>query len=427
MHRRVVITGVGAVSPFGASVSGLFDNLVAGRSAVSRIRSFDASTLPSGIGAEVPLDDVEVPDSVGPFRVTHRQLRFILRSAIDALEASGLPRGGDPRRRAVCVATGTGSSALDAFGPQALETVGLDQDPWTADLRPFFARVGGAGLSLAGEDFWLDTAAPAIALLAGAEQVFNVASACASGAHALHEAARMVRRGRADAVVVAAAGSVLSPVMVAGFGILRVLSRRNDAPERASRPFDADRDGFVVGEGTAAAVVEDYESARRRGAPIFAEVLGTGVSADAWRLTDPDPDGRGMALCMERALADAGIDAGQVDYVNAHATSTVQNDVAETRALQRVLGGRAPEVPVSATKSMIGHLVYAAGLVEAIVCGLTLERGVIHPTINLDRPDPACTLDYVPHVAREARVRIALSNSFGLGGQNVSLVLGRAR
>jgi 3-oxoacyl-[acyl-carrier-protein] synthase II len=250
----------------------------------------------------------------------------------------------------------------------------------------------------------------------------SVASACATGTNAIGEGAELIRRGAAEVMICGGSESPMHPLALAAFGNMQAVSTRNDEPERASRPFDADRDGFVMGEGAGVLILESREHAQRRGAHIYAEVVGYGASSDAFHITAPDEDGAGAALSMERALRDAGLDPQDIEYINAHGTSTPLNDATETRAIHKIFGRHAERVPVSSTKSMIGHLLGAAGAVEAIACVKSLETGVIHPTINYETPDPACDLDYVPNQARQTHPRTALSNSFGFGGHNATVI-----
>jgi 3-oxoacyl-[acyl-carrier-protein] synthase II len=252
----------------------------------------------------------------------------------------------------------------------------------------------------------------------------NCLTACAASSQAVGEATELIRQGDADAMIAGGTHSMIHPFGVTGFSLLTTLSTRNDEPTRASRPFDRLRDGFVLGEGSAMVILEEYEHAKRRGAPIYGEVLGYGSTADAYRITDIHPEGRGAIGCMRRAIADAGLDPTDIGYVNAHGTSTTVNDRVETIACKAVFGDNAKNVPVSSTKSMMGHLIAAAGVTEMIVCLMTLRDQILPPTINLENPDPECDLDYIPNVARPAKIRYALNNSFGFGGQNVSLVLG---
>jgi len=249
-------------------------------------------------------------------------------------------------------------------------------------------------------------------------------TACASGTHAIGDAFRVIQRGEADAMIAGGAEAAISPVIFAGLDVIKVMTTRNDEPEKASRPFDKHRDGFIIGEGAGIVILEKLEFALNRGARIYAEVLGYGLNSDAYHITAPDPEGRGAASCMKMALDDAGISVGKVDYVNAHGTSTVLNDLSETRAIKSVFQGRSKQIPISSNKSMMGHLWGAAGAVEAIFCLLTINHGIIPPTINYETPDPECDLDYVPNVARRAEVKVTLSNSFGFGSTNATLVFG---
>jgi 3-oxoacyl-[acyl-carrier-protein] synthase II len=249
-------------------------------------------------------------------------------------------------------------------------------------------------------------------------------TACASGTHAIGDAFRVIQRGEADAMIAGGAEAAISPVIFAGLDVIKVMTTRNDEPEKASRPFDKHRDGFIIGEGAGIVILEELEFALNRGARIYAEVLGYGLNSDAYHITAPDPEGRGAASCMKMALDDAGISVGKVDYINAHGTSTVLNDLSETRAIKSVFQGRSKQIPISSNKSMMGHLWGAAGAVEAIFCLLTINHGIIPPTINYETPDPECDLDYVPNVARRAEVKVTLSNSFGFGSTNATLVFG---
>jgi 3-oxoacyl-[acyl-carrier-protein] synthase II len=270
----------------------------------------------------------------------------------------------------------------------------------------------------------MDMASGRVAMELGARGPnYGIASACATSAHAIGEAMKIIQRGQADAMIAGGSEAAVSPLAVGGFCAMRALSRRNDEPERASRPFDRDRDGFVMAEGAGLVVLEEMEHARSRGAHWHGEVIGYGATADAYHMTAPCPDGDGMARSMEEALRDAGLSADDVDHVNTHGTSTLTGDSAETLALKRVFGPRASQVPCSSTKSVTGHLLGAAGAVETIACLMAIAEGVVPPTINLDNPDPGCDLDYVPNVAREMKVRVAMTNSFGFGGHNATLIL----
>ncbi len=424
-RRRVVVTGLGVVSPLGHGVEALWRGLAAGRSAVGPIRRFDASGYPTRIAAESP--EPERPEAIAD-RLWHAASRierfaFVAASAAlaDADLAPGAWRGGD-ERLGLALAAGLGSfSHREVFAPCAAaisQSADFDEERFAAA----FARE--CGPRIAERRSPGNLAARLADELALAGPLLAVDTACAAGTQALGDAARWIRRGLAEAVVAVASDSQLAPLGLASFCLLRVLSTRNDDPARASRPFAAGRDGFVMGEGAGALVLEALESAARRGAPIYAEIAGFGSACDAYRVTDPHPDGLGAALAMQRALADAGVEPAAVGYINAHGTSTPANDRLETRAIHRVFAATA-KPPVSSTKSMIGHLTVAAGAVEAIATIGMLREQRLHPTRNLDEGDPDCDLDYVPHVARPASFELALSNSFGFGGQCASLVLRR--
>ncbi|HZP43327.1 MAG TPA: beta-ketoacyl-ACP synthase II [Candidatus Binatia bacterium] len=409
--RRVVVTGLGMVTPLGVGVPANWEAACAGRSGIAAISRFDASALPCRIAGEVrgfrPEDWVE-PREVG------RMEDFILyaiAAATEAVRDAGLEVTEETAERTgVVIGVGIGGlggiernhDALAAGGPRR--------------VSPFFIPAVISNL------------APAqIAMRIGARGV-NMATttACASGAHAIGEAFEMIRSGRQDVVVAGGAEAAITPTAIAGFGVMRALARWDGPAEEASRPFDARRCGFVLGEGAGVVVLEAESLARARGARIHGEVLGYGASADAYHITQPLPDGEGARRAMERALAEAGVPADAVGHVNAHGTSTKQGDVAETRALHAVFGAHATRLAVSATKSMTGHLLGAAGAVEAIYTVLALRDGVVPPTINLEEPDAECDLDYVPREARDVKARYALSNSFGFGGTNASLLFGRA-
>ena len=430
MRRRVVVTGMGTVTPHADRVDRLFEQLVAGVSAVGRISQFDPSALPSRIAAEVRYE-VTGPTEVGPYDLSPRAMRFATAAAQRALAHAGLEPSEDPAirdRRAVQLAVGVGSTAMEALGPVTLRAWG---PPDPTNRRPDMVAMRRAAAEDPArvrvlDDWFIDQAAPALAVMMGADRVCTAASACASGSQAVLDAVHTIRLGRADAVLT---GGVCTPVtrsMMPGFSMLSALTSRNDDPAAASRPFDAGRDGFIMAEGCSLLVLEELDAARARGANILGEVLGVGIATDSYRLTDPEPTGRGMGEAMRRAMADAGLGPEDVDYVNAHGTSTKLNDAAETKAIKAAFGPRSATLPVSSSKSMFGHLIHAAGVTEAIVCLKTIAEGVITPTINQEEADPDCDLDYVPNVARECKVRVACNNSFGFGGQNVSLLLGGA-
>jgi 3-oxoacyl-[acyl-carrier-protein] synthase II len=424
-RRRVVVTGVGAVAPGANDAATLFSNLAAGRSAAAEISRFDASAYPTRIAAEVRgFSVLDAPDARPEWAGYDRIAQLACSAAAQAVEDSGLLLAALDRSRAgVLVAAGLGSYEHDevfASCAAAGANGGFDAEAFTRTLaarirpRPAERRTPGTVPALVARHFGFTG------------PVMTVMTACAAGTQAIGDAVRWIRSGAADVVLAGGADSELYPMGLASFCLLGALSKRNDEPQAASRPFDSTRDGFLLGEGAGVLVLEERDRALARGARIRAEIAGFGSACDAYRATDPHPDGDGALLAMSRALHEARLSPDEVGYVNAHGTSTVANDRAETRALKRLFGERAKRVPVSSTKSMIGHLTVAAGAAEAIATVLTLESGTIPPTINLRTPDPDCDLDYVPNEARHARVDFALSNSFAFGGQCASLVLARA-
>jgi 3-oxoacyl-[acyl-carrier-protein] synthase II len=422
---KVVVTGMGVVVPHGDDIDKVFKRIVAGESECGPITKFDASTLGCRIGSEVRYP-VECSEQVGPYTAHNEALRFTIGAAERAIAAAGLaPADGDDQdRRSVVLSTGVGPANIDFLGPIALRLHG-DEDPYKADMEAFYNYAPEQPEAQGLDDFHLDTAAPACAVLLGAAHVLNTASACASGSHAIADGGALIRRGEADVVL---AGGICTPVtrvLVPGFAMLQALSTRNDEPTRASRPFDAGRDGFVMGEGAAVLILESEEHAKARGATILAELAGWGYSCDAYRLTDPQPEGVGMALCMTRAIESAGLKPEDVDHVNAHGTSTPYNDKAETVAIKKALGEHAYKIPVVSNKGNFGHLIHAAGALEGALAVKTIREGVIPPTINYETPDPNCDLDYVPNESREQKVDVVLKNSFGFGGMNVSVVYKR--
>ncbi len=408
--RRVVVTGMGLVTPLGTGVESNWDTLMAGRSGVGPITRFDAAGFPTRIAGEVrdfsPEQFIERRDikKMDPF------IHYAIASAQMAIEASGMKITEENADRVgVIVGVGLGGLlSIEQFHALFLESR-------LRRLSPFFVAKVIANL-----------APGQIAIRWGARGVnFAPASACASGATAIGEAFRYIRHGYQDAVICGGAEAAVTSLGVGGFVAMRALSERNDAPERASRPFDRGRDGFVVAEGAAILVLESLDGARARGARIHAEVVGYGANADAYHITAPAPNGRGAARCMEQALADAALAPEDVGYINAHGTSTPYNDASETEAIKQVFGEHAARLPVSSTKSMTGHALGAAGAMEAAYSVLALERGMLPPTINYEEPDPACDLDYVPNRARPTDARVALSNSFGFGGANACLAFRR--
>jgi 3-oxoacyl-[acyl-carrier-protein] synthase II len=408
---RVVVTGLGAITPLGHTMKETWDNLVAGRSGVGLMPEKFLGKYPCQIAADIKDFDPEVylPRKLVRQMPSAAQLAVI--TADQALKDARLDPEKIDRDRAGVVFGTAGGSVID------------ETEVATRQLENGRGRLGPFQVLR----FWPNMPAFFVSQAYGFRG-FNstVCTACASGTQAIGDAVSAIQRGLADVMLAGGTEYLLSETLLAGFVAMRALATSyNDDPTRAMRPFDANREGFVAGLGAATMVLERFEHALARGAEIFAEVLGSGVSNDAFHLIAPDPEGGGAALAMQRALADAGIAAGGVDYINAHGTSTPLGDVAETKAVKIVFGERAYDIPISSTKSMIGHMMGAAGAIEAATCVMTLRDGLIHPTINYDTPDPECDLDYVPNVARKADVNIALTNSFGLGGQNACLVLGR--
>jgi len=411
MDRRVVITGVGVVSPVGNDLTSFWDNLVSGRSGIRRISSVDPSPYECKIAGEVQNFDPK------PFFRNHKDARrsdrfaqFAMAASKMALDDSGLDLDATDRDRFGCM-VGSGIGGLMTLEKQ--HEIFAEKGP--SRVSPFTIPMMIANISSGMVSMEYDLRGPNMCIV----------TACATSNHNIGEAWRMIKFGDADLFVAGGSEATICPMGLAGFGNMRALSRRNDEPERSSRPFDVDRDGFVMGEGAGVVIIEELEHAKRRGARIHAELLGYGVSADAYHLTAPHPEGAGARRCMEMAIRYAGTGIDGVDYVNAHGTSTSVGDVCETEAIKAVFGERATNgLLVSSTKSMTGHLLGAAGGVELAACVKAVNEGVIPPTINLDNPDPQCDLDYVPHEAREAKVRTALTNSFGFGGHNASLLIG---
>lgn len=421
MRRRVAVTGIGCVTPIGNSVHEMWESLCEARSGIAGITHFDASNFPTRFAAEVKdydfSDHIDDPER---FAYAGRNIRFAVGAASQAIDDSGvLDSGLDPARFGVYLGAGEGQQDFMIF----MSMVAQAQRDGELNLETFTQR----GLEQLNPQAELEQEpnmpAGHLASLFNAQGPnLNCLTACAASSQAIGEATEIIRRGDADAMLSGGAHSMIHPFGVTGFNLLTALSTHNDDPIGASRPFDRDRDGFVLGEGAGMLVLEDLELAKKRGARIYGEVLGYGSSADAYRITDIHPQGRGAIACIKMAMADAGLNTDQIDYINAHGTSTVVNDKVETMAIKGGLGADAYNSPVSSIKSMMGHLIAAAGSVEAIACLLALQSNVLPPTTNYKTPDPECDLDYVPNESREADVRRVLSNSFGFGGQNISLV-----
>jgi 3-oxoacyl-[acyl-carrier-protein] synthase II len=411
MKRRVVVTGVGVVTSLGRQVDVFWDRIVRGESGVGPITLFDVSGYRVQFGGQVHWEpENEGIASVKDLKRLDRFTQFAIGAAKDAAADSGLDFSKeDPYRCGVVIGSGIGGLWEFETQEERMLHKGIDK------VSPFTIP-----------KLMVNSASGHVSALYGAKGPnFAVATACASAANSIGSALRAIQYGDADVMITGASEAALTPIGLAGFQNMRALSFRSDAPQQASRPFDIDRDGFVLSEGAGVIVVEELEHARRRGARIYAELKGYGASGDAGHITQPDEEGRGGAHAMTMALQDAGIGPEAIDYINAHGTSTPLGDVAETKAVKRVFGGHAKRLAISSTKSNLGHTLGASGGIEAVVCSLTINRGVIAATINLDTPDPECDLDYVPKVAREAKVDIAMSNSFGFGGHNASLVFAR--
>ena len=406
-RRRIVITGVGAVTPCGLTAEESWASVKAGRSGVSAVDGFDGIVRIAGQAKDFdPLQFVDHRTA----RRTDRFVHFGLAAAAMAIEDSGIDIPADAERIGCSVGTGIGGLKTQEVAHRKLFEAGPDRlNPfWVTALIP---NMGAAEISMR-----YGTRGP----------LTTECTACAASAMSIGSAILFIRSGMADAMLAGGVEAPVVPLGLGGFGTMRALSRRNDDPEGASRPFDAQRDGFILAEGGAVLVLEELGRAQSRGAKIYAEVLGYGMSSDAHHLTEPDPEGANPARAMRNAITDAGIDASQIGYVNAHATSTPVGDTAETKALKLALGEeRAYQVPISSTKGTTGHLLGAAGALESMFCVLAMRDGYLPPTINQTDPDPTCDLDYIPNTGREAAVDIALSNSFGFGGHNAALVLRR--
>ncbi|MEK6269166.1 MAG: beta-ketoacyl-[acyl-carrier-protein] synthase family protein [Planctomycetales bacterium] len=423
MDRRVVITGMGCITPLGTKPEKLWERLKKGESGVGYTQAFDASQFPTKFSAEVL--DWEIADEGEDSTVWSsrgRHSNFAAGAAKQAVLAAGVIGNVDPTRFGIYLGSGEGQQNFDAFTQMVLAAVGEEEK---LDVAAFVKK-GIEILNPVGElEQEPNMPAGHLASMFDAQGPnANCLTACAASSQAIGEARELIRRGDADVMLSGGTHSMIHPFGVTGFNLLTALSTRNDNPQAASRPFDRDRDGFVLGEGAAMVVLEELEHARARGAKIYGEIKGYGSTADAFRITDTHPEGRGAIRCIQAALKDAGISAEQIQYINAHGTGTSVNDKVETLAIKKTFGNNAYKIPVSSTKSMMGHLIAAAGATEVIVCLMAIRDGILPPTINYENPDPDCDLDYIPNEAREAKCDYALSNSFGFGGQNISLILG---
>ncbi|HEX5416939.1 MAG TPA: beta-ketoacyl-ACP synthase II [Chloroflexota bacterium] len=408
MAARVAITGLGLVTPLGLDVPTTWSALVEGRSGVGPISRWDASGLDTRIAGEIKGFDPNRYFDRKEARRLDRFSQLAIAASREALDDAGWEIGPENAGR-IGVIIGTGIGGIETLAQQF--QVFFERGP--GRLSPFLTTMMPANMAAGHVSIYFGARGP----------TFCIASACASGAHAVGEAAELIRCGRATAMLAGGADASVIPIVVGAFNAAHALSTRNDEPERASRPFDRDRDGFVPAEAGGILLLENLEHARARGATVHAEIVGYGATADASHVTAPPEGGTGAAEAMRIALADAGLAPADIDYINAHGTSTQLNDRAETRAIKAVFGEAAYRVPISSSKSMTGHLLGAAGSVEAAIAALVIRNGVIPPTINLENPDPECDLDFVPGVARRARVRTVLSNSLGFGGQNACLIL----
>jgi 3-oxoacyl-[acyl-carrier-protein] synthase II len=410
--RRVVVTGLGALTPVGNTAEELWSSLIQGRSGIGPITRFDATDFPTRIAGEVrnfdPLDFVDKKEA----RRLDPYLQYGIAASALAVQDSGLDTGKvDSTRFGVLIGSGIGGIQTLLENHKTLLDRGPDR------VSPFFIPM-----------LIINMASGLVSMRFGAKGPnSSVVTACATGNHAIGDAFRIIQRGDADVMIAGGAEAIIIPLTIAGFCAVKAMTTRNDQPEKASRPFDAERDGFVCSEGAGVLVLESREHALRRDARIYAEVRGYGMSGDAHHMTAPDPEGDGAARSMALALRDAGIPAADVGYINAHGTSTPYNDKFETMAIKRVFGDHAYRLAVSSTKSMTGHLLGAAGGIEAIATILALHHGILPPTINYEHPDPECDLDYVPNQARKQDVEIAISNAFGFGGTNATLVFSKHR
>ena len=405
--RRVVITGIGVVSPLGCGNAKNWDALVNGRSGIGPITRFDASAMPVRIAGEVK--DFNPEDFIDKKEIKKMDLfiQYSLAAAQFAMEDSGLAVTEENAER-VGVLVGAGLGGLPTI--EKYHSAFLEGG--YKKISPFFIPM-----------LIINLAPGHISIRYGAKGPnISSVSACATATHSIGDAYHIIKRGDADAMIAGGTESTVTPLGIGGFAVMKALSDRNDNPQAASRPFEKNRDGFIMGEGAGIVILEEYEAARKRGAKIYAEVAGYGLTGDAYHLTAPAPGGEGAARCMKMALANAGVNPEQVGYINAHGTSTPMNDLYETMAIKTVFGNHAASVKISSTKSMTGHLLGAAGGIEAVFSCMAMEKGVIPPTINYEEPDPECDLDYTPNTACEARIEYAMSNNFGFGGTNASLL-----
>jgi len=434
MDRRVVITGIGLVTPLGHDVETVWQKILTGQSGVGKITLFDAENFPTQIAAEVKDFDMSaIGENPDDWQLQDRHTRFALGAGFKAMVDAGLWDADkkakafpyDSERIGIYTGAGEGKQDFGHFTEMVLAALDGKADG-QFDMGKFIAR----GIEILDPVKELEQepnmpAAHLAAMFAAFGPNINCLTACAASAQAVGEAAQLIKRDEADIMIAGGTHSMIHPFGVTGFNLLTALSTNNANPQGASKPFDKERDGFVLGEGSAIVILESLEHAQKRGAKIYAELAGYGATADAFRITDIHPEGRGAIGCMKKAMEDAGLSIDDVDYINAHGTSTSVNDRIETLAIKGVFGERAYKIPVSSTKSMTGHLVAAAGASEMIYCVLAIRDGILPPTMNYSVPDPECDLDYIPNAARKAKCDAALTNSFGFGGQNVTLAVRR--
>jgi 3-oxoacyl-[acyl-carrier-protein] synthase II len=407
MKRRVVVTGIGIISPLGTGIEKNWNGIVEGISGIRQITKFDATNFPVQIAGEVPDFNPEEFIAKKEIKKMDTFIQYALSAGIMAKRNAGLEITAENAKR-VGVYIGSGIGGLPAIEHwhNILREKGPDR------ITPFFIPM-----------VLINLASGHVSIELGAKGPNSSAvTACATGNNSIGDAFRIIERGDADVMIAGGSESTISPLCIAGFSAMKALSTRNNAPDKASRPFDKDRDGFVVGEGAGVLVLEEMEFAKRRGAKIYAEIVGYGMTADAFHMTAPAPEGEGAARCMNAALSSGGINYDDVDYINAHGTSTPAGDAAETMAIKKIFKEHAKRLAVSSTKSMTGHLLGAAGGIEAVITVLSIYHNIMPPTINYQTPDPECDLDYVPNKAREKNIRVAMSNSFGFGGTNATLV-----
>ena len=408
--RRVVVTGMGLITPLGTGTEKSWQNLLDGRSGIRKITQFDATHFTCQVAGEVPDFEINQFIEIKEQKKMDRFIHFAFAAAKMAVEDSGLKITKDNADR-IGVLVGSGIGGLSAI--EHYHTILLEKGP--KRISPFFIPM-----------LIINLAAGQISIHFGAKGPNSaVATACASGTHSIGDAFKIIKRGEADAMISGGTEAVITPLAVGGFSSMKALSTRNNEPEKASRPFDRDRDGFVMGEGAGIMVLEDMEHALSRGAKIYAEITGYGMTGDAYHITSPPPEGEGAARCMRASLKDANIHPEEIEYINAHGTSTKYGDELETQAIKSVFGKHAYKFAVSSTKSMTGHLLGAAGGVEGVICALSIFNKIIPPTINLENPDPECDLDYVPNKARAMDINMAMSNSFGFGGTNACIIFKR--